>query len=157
MRSSAISSALITKLLADATLMALTPDGVFYGVAGPSMAVAGATAKRFVIVSLVTCENVPVFGRRSHQHALYLVEARILSSSVANALTRVHDAAERIDALLDPQPPAAPATLTIPGYTLMGLSQNEPTEDIEFDDADASIQWNRCGGRYDVWAAPIAA
>lgn len=155
MRSSAIANALIDKLLADPALMALTPDGVFYGVAGASKATGG-TAKRFVIVSLVVGRNVLVFGRRSHQDMLFLVEARILSSSVPGALGKVHDAAERIDALLDPQPPDPPATLTIPGYTLMGLSQDEPTDDIEFEDADASIQWNRSGGRYRVWAAPIA-
>jgi hypothetical protein len=153
-RSSAISSALINKLEADPTLMALTPDGVFYGVAGASR-VTGGTAKRFVIVSLVIGTNVLEFSQRSKQEALYLVEARVRSDSVANPITRVHDAAERIDALLDPQPPAAPATLTIPGYHLMGMYQEEPTEDIEFDEGDASIQWDRCGGRYRIWAAPI--
>lgn len=156
MRSSAISSALINKLLADPALMELTPDGVFYGVAGKSM-VTGGTSTRYVIVSLVIGINLLEFGQRSKQDALYLVEARILSTSVASPLARVHDAAERIDALLDPQPPAASATLTIPGYHLMGMHQEEPTEDVEFDEGDASIQWDRCGGRYRLWAAPILA
>ena len=150
MRSSAISNALISKLLADTALMALVPDGVFYGVAGPSLATGG-TAKRYVIVALIPgSSHVQVFSRRAYQDALYLVEARILSTSVANPLARVHDAAERIDALLDPQPPAAPPTLTVAGYTLMTMYQDEPTEDIEFDAPDPSIQWDRCGGRYRV-------
>lgn len=156
MRSSAITSALITTLLADAALMALVPDGVFFDVAGASIA-NGGTAKRFVIVSLVIGTNTQLFGRRGYVDALYLVEARLLSTSVAGALGKAHDAAERIDAILDPQPPALPLTLTIPGFRLMACYQEEPTEDIEFDEVDASIQWDRCGGRYRVWAAPIAA
>jgi hypothetical protein len=146
-RSSAIRSALINKLLADATLMALTPDGVFGDVAGASL-VTGGTAKRFVIVSLVTAIDEWEFQRRAFEDGLYLVEARILSSSVAGALGKVHDAAERIDVLLDPQPPAAPATLTVAGYGLMELAREEPLEMTEFDEADASILWHRCGGHY---------
>jgi hypothetical protein len=155
MRSSAITSALINKLLADAPLMALTPDGVFFGVAGPSM-VDGGTAKRFVIISPVTAVNVPVFQRRAYLDGLYLVEARMLSTSVPNALTRVHDAAERIDAILDPQPPEPPATLTVPGFELMTIFQEDPTELIEFDDADSSIQWFRGGGNYRAQLAVAA-
>jgi len=154
MRSSAITIALINKLLGDAALMALTPDGVFFKVATKSM-VTGGNCSRFVIVSLVLATDTPIFNARGFEDALYLVEARVLSSSVAHPLTVAHDAAERIDALLDPQPPAAPATLTIPGYGLMALAREEATEDIEFDDVDESIQWNRCGGHYHLWAAPV--
>ena len=149
MRNTAITSALIAKLLADAPLMALTPDGVFKDVAGKSMANAG-TAKRFVIVSLVVATNVQKMQGRAHQDALYLVEARMLSTAGGN----VNDAAARIDDLLDPQPPAPRATLTIPGFGLMAIYQDEPTEATEFDDADASIVWQRAGGRYRVWTAP---
>lgn len=152
MRSSAITSALINKLLADATLMALTPDGVFRDVATKSMATGGSPS-RFVIVSLVHATNTRVFGRRAFQDALYLVEARMLSTADGD----VHAAAARIDALLDPQPPLPPATITIPGYGLMACYQEEPTELTEFDDADRSIVWNRNGGQYRLWAAPIAA
>jgi hypothetical protein len=149
MRSSAITVALINKLLADAALMALTPDGVFKDVAGASMA-DGGSPKRFVIVSLVTSADRWEFRRRAFEDALYLVEARMLSS-VPGA--NVEAAGERIDALLDPQPPQPPATLTVPGYGLMDLARDEAVESTEFDDGDASIQWNRCGGRYRVKVA----
>jgi hypothetical protein len=155
-RNSAITSALINALLADAALMALTPDGVFFSVAGASMA-NGGSAKRFVIVALIVGVQVRMFEGRAFNEVLYLVEARILASSGTNAPAVAHDAAARIDAILDPQPPLPPATLTIPGFTLKALYQEEPTEDIEFDEADTAIQWIRNGGRYRLWAAPIAA
>ena len=152
MRSTAITSALINKLRADAELTALAPDGVFNNVAGASMAATGGTAKRFVIVSFIVGTNARVFRRRAYTDALYLVEARMLSTAGGD----VNAAAARIDELLDPQPPDPPATLTIPGFALMALYQDEPTESTEFDDADRSIQWHRGGGRYHVWAAPAA-
>lgn len=152
MRNTAITSALINYLWADAALRALTPDGVFRNIAGLSMATGGA-AKRFVIVSLIAGHNVRVFEGRGRLEALYLVEARMLSTAGGN----INEAAARLDELLDPQPPLAPATLTIPGWGLVGLYQDEPTEDTEFDEADPSIVWDRAGGRYGVWAAPVAA
>lgn len=155
MRSSAITNALIAYLLADAELMALTPDGVFKKVAGASMATGG-SSKRFVIVSLITSTNTRVFKRRAFQEALYLVEARMLSTPTAPTAALVNDAAARIDELLDPQPSAGPPTLTIPDYSLMALFQDEATEDVEFDDQDPSIRWDRAGGRYGVWSQPRA-
>lgn len=150
MPSSAVTSALINKLLADGPLMALAPDGVFKDVAGASMA-NGLNPTRFVIVSRVPGgRDVWEFGRRAFEDGLYLVEARMLSS-VAGA--NVEAAAARIDALLDPQPPQPPATLTVAGYGLMEIVREEPIESTEFDDVDSSIQWNRCGGRYRVMVA----
>jgi hypothetical protein len=148
-RSSAITSALIAKLLADATLMALVPDGVFKSVAGKSL-VTGGNSTRFVIVSPIISTNTRVFNRRAFQEALYLVEARMFAGG------NVNDAAARIDELLDPQPPLPPATLTIPGYGLMALYQDEATDDVEVDDTDPSKYWNRAGGRYGVWTQPRA-
>jgi hypothetical protein len=152
MRSSAITSALITKLWADAALKALAPDGVFKGVAGGSMTRPSATATRFVIVSLASAFNSFVFEGRSALRATYLVEARMLSTAGGD----VNAAAARIDELLDPQPPAAPLTLTIPGWALLLCRQEAPTEDVEFDDADRSIRWDRGGGEYELRVAPIA-
>jgi hypothetical protein len=150
--SSAITSALIAKLLARPTLMTLTPDGVFFNIAGASMATGG-PCTRFVIVSLVLSLDEWTFPRRAFEDALYLVEARVLSTSGGNA----HAAAAEIDAELDPQPPDPPATLTVPGYGLMGMAREEATEAIEFDDVDPSIQWTRCGGRYRVQCAVVAS
>jgi hypothetical protein len=151
---SAITSALITKLLANPALMALTPDGVFKDVAGASMAAGSSRPTRFVIVSLVIARQVRVFQKRAFVEALYLVEARM--RTIGGAAANVTAAADAIDVLLDPQPPAGPATLTIPGFALMAMYQDEATEQTEFDDADPSIQWHRCGGRYRIWAAPTS-
>lgn len=152
MDSSAITNALIAYLLADATLMALVPDGVFKAIAGDSF-VAGRNATRFVIVSLITSTNRRVFGKRGFQEALYLVEARMLSTTGGD----VNAAAARIDQLLDPQPPASPAEFTIPGYGLMAIYQDEALDTVEFDDQDRSIRWDRAGGRYGVWSQPRAS
>lgn len=147
-----ITIALINFLLADTALRALAPDGVFKDVASASMLTGGA-ATRFVIVSFVAGSARRVFGSRGVLRGLYLVEARMLSKSHGD----LAGAAARIDALLDPQPPAAPATFAIPGYTLIASALDEPTEHTEFDEADSSIHWNRGGGRYALWTAPVAA
>lgn len=148
----AITNALIAYLLADAALMALVPDGVFKSVAGASLATGG-NATRFVIVSLIDGHNTRVFGRRAFREALYLVEARMLSTTGGN----VDAAAARIDAVLDPQPPASPVELTIPGWGLMACYQDEAIESIEVDEDDPSIRWDRAGGRYGVWSQPRAS
>jgi len=38
----------------------------------------------------------------------------------------------------------------------MACTQEEPTEQTEFDEIDPAIRWTRVGGRYRIWAAPIA-
>lgn len=138
----AITNALIAKLGADSTLLAKVPNGVFRDVAG-------ANATRFVIVSLVIGEDISGFGQRSIEDRLYLVEAR-LRSDMPNSLSDVAVAANRIDTLLDPQPPAPPATLAVTGYTLMSLTREEPVESTERDENVTNIFWFRRGGRYRV-------
>jgi hypothetical protein len=149
MRNTAVTSALINFLLADAALRALVPDGVFKDLPGPSMA-HGGNATRFVVVSYIGGPPVTTFGGRSHTDTLYLVEAQMLSTAGGN----VNAAAERLDDLLDPQPPAPPCALTVPGFGVMAVVIEEPTEATERDAADSSIVWTRAGGRYHVWTAP---
>ncbi|HEV8211053.1 MAG TPA: hypothetical protein VGP77_13055 [Vicinamibacterales bacterium] len=142
--SSRIAVALVTKLQTDAALLALMPDNAWL-----NEAPTGKT--RFVIVTLIDEHDEAAFGLRAIEDALYLVEARALSTSGGN----VHAAFARIEALLDPQPPAAPATLTIAGYGLMALCRDGGFVDtVEVDDVDPSIRWNRCGGTYRVQATP---
>lgn len=148
MRSSAITSALMNRLRNDAALMALTPDGVFFNVAGDSQL--GGASTRYVVVSLVAAVNVLEFGRVCYQDARYLVEAQLRTND--GNLTPVHDAAERIDALIG----LPNGTLTIPGFRLMTIYQEEPTEFLEIDAADHSIQIARAGGQYRLFAAPAA-
>jgi hypothetical protein len=134
--SSEIDNALMAKLLGDATLQGLMPDGVYWGVAAP-----GRT--RFVIVSLVIAQDVQQFVKRSYEDVLYVVKAVASSMSGGD----VKAAAARIDALLEN------GTLSIPGYALMTLYREERIRDTEFDDVDSSIRWQHRGGRYRLMAS----
>jgi|SRR3954470_15381781 hypothetical protein len=131
--SSDVDNALVAKLGADSTLLALMPNGVYWDEAPQ-----GST--RFVIVSLVDERDEAMFGARAFEDALYLVEARALSTSGGN----VKDAAARIDALLEN------ATLAVAGYKVMVIQREERVRITEVDDVDQSIRWQRRGGRYRV-------
>ena len=131
--SSAIEDAILARLTGDATLEALTPDGVWLDEAPP-----GAT--RFVIVSLVASNDVAVFGRRAIESSLYLVKAVIEATGGGVA----QQAAARIDVLLEDVP------LDVPGYVWMTTHRLEPLERHELDPADARLSWQHRGGRYRV-------
>lgn len=148
--SSAIDSAVIGVLAGDAALVGLMPGGVWYQVAPPG-------SQQFVIVSLVESVDPPMFGARAWESALYLVKAVEFSSpTVKHANARA--AAERIDALLDPQPPAPPVDLTIPGYGLMICHrEGRRVRDTEQDAQDATIHWAHRGAHYRVWAVETPA
>lgn len=134
--SSVLGNALVAKLGADAALLALCPNGIYFDEAPP-----GAT--RFVIVSLVHSQDEGVFGGRAWEDHLYLVEARMLSTSNGD----VHAAAARIDALLED------GSLTLDGYELMTMHREEFVRGTEVDALDASLRWTRRGGRYQVEAS----
>ena len=138
--SSAIDQALIDKLLNDATLRALMPDGVFFEEAGASM-VGGGNPTQFVIVSLVDAVDEPMFGGRAYEDVLYLVKAVELSSV---ATKNIKAAAARIDVLLEDQP------LTVAGYTWMTCHRESRIRLTEVDDQDTTIRWFRRGGHYRV-------
>jgi hypothetical protein len=131
--SSNVDNALIAKLLGDATLMALVPDGIFFDQAAPGL-------RRFVIVSLVDEHDEPMFGGRAFEDGIYQVEAQMLSTSGGD----VKAAAARIDTLLDG------GALTASGYSLMTMRRVERVRVTEVDDADKSIRWQRRGGRYQI-------
>ena len=134
--SSDIDSALTATLLADATLMAILTDGVFIDEAPP-----GAT--RFLIISLIDEEDIPQFGGRAIEDALYMVKAVALLKTGAN----VAAAAARIDALLED------TTLTVAGYTVMAMHRESRIRTTEVDELDATIRWHHRGGRYRVQCA----
>ena len=135
--SSLLEVGLINALVADAALTALVPDGVWYALAPEG-------SERYVIVSLILADDADEFGRRAFEDALYLVEARVLSTTGGNALA----AAARIDAVLDG------GAFTSGGYSL-SVARTERVRDTEFDDVDRSIRWDRAGGRYRVHAALV--
>lgn len=137
--SSDIDAALVLKLASDTTLTGYLQSGasVFVDIAPPG-------AVKFVIVSLIEEHDEWVFKGRAFEDALYLVEARMLSTAGGN----IKAAAAQIDALLDPQPPLPPATLTVSGYGLMTMHREERIRGTEQDDVDPAILWHRRGGHY---------
>lgn len=134
--SSDIDNALVAKLGADSTLLALAPNGVYVDEAP-------AGAKRFVIVSLIAGNDVGQFGGRAYEDTLYLVKAVMLSSAGGD----VKGAAARIDALLED------GSLTVSGYSLMTMHREERIRSTEVDEVDPSIRWQHRGGRYRVQVA----
>ena len=131
--SSAVDSAVISRLLGDATLQGLMPDGVFWDIAAP-----GKT--RFVIVSQVIHEDEASFTQTAFERFTYLVKAVENSSSGANILA----AAARIHVLLHD------ATFTVTGYGLMASHRIERVRFTEVDDLNAYVRWQHRGGRYEV-------
>lgn len=136
--SSDVDAAIVTTLQTDATLAALLPGGVFV-----DEAPAGAT--QFVIVSLVDEADAGVFGTRAYEDALYLVEARELSTV---AVKNIKAAAARIDVLLEQ------GSLTATGYPAITTRRESRIRLTEVDAVDASIRWQRRGGHYRAMATP---
>jgi hypothetical protein len=133
-----VTIAILQILQQDTQLRVLMPDGTWFSEAPP-----GAT--RFVIVSLVSSAEVPMFGGPAYKDAVYLVEARALMTSGAD----VESAFARITVLL------TDADLVIPDYGAMLSQFEEEIETVEVDDIDPSIRWNRCGGHLHVMVAPL--
>lgn len=131
--SSEIDAAILAKLVNDATLAALLPDGVW-------MDEASQGSTRFVIVSLIEEADEGVFGGRAFENALYLVKAVEKSASGVN----IKAAAARIDALLEDQ------SLSASGYTWMSTVREERVRFVEVDGVDPSVRWQHRGGRYRV-------
>jgi hypothetical protein len=140
MSSSDVLNAVIAKLGADAPLLALMPNGVYEDEAPPN-------STRFVIVSQIIAQDRDEFQRRAWEDVYLLIEARA-SSTVPGA--DVKGAADRIDLLLDPQPPLPPATLTVAGYDVMVIKREEFVRHNESDDGDVTLRWKRRGERYRV-------
>lgn len=130
-----VDNALVDKLNADATLIALLP-GKFHFEEGPP----GAT--RFGIVSLVDHVDVPAFQGRTFEESVYLVKAVALSTAATEGNMRA--AAARIDTLLEGNP------LTATGYTTMNVRRTARIRLTEVDEADPSIRWYHRGGQYEV-------
>jgi hypothetical protein len=139
--SSDLDAALVAHLGSDPTLLALCPNGVYV-----DEAAAGST--RFVIVSLVDAVDVPMQGPAGHraiEDALYLIEARMLSTAGGN----INAAAARLDELLEDVPITAPGSATpVPGYAWMMTGREGRVRLTERDDIDPTIRWFRRGGHY---------
>ena len=140
---SAVDTAVITQLAADAPLMALLPGGVHFGLAPQ-----GVTA--FALVSVDETADVSVFAeapaaRRAIEQITYTVQAVLPTSAMAPAT----QAAARIDAVLEDQP------LTIPGYGWLSTVRVERLRPAGAPDpVDKNIRWQQIGGRYRVDVTP---
>lgn len=135
---SQVTVAILSLLQTDAPLLALLPDGAWFAEAPPG-------SQRFVIVQLLSSLVAPGFGGPHFKDAMYLVEARALSTTGADvdaAYARI------VDVLTD-------AALTLDGYGAMLVQFEEDVEMVEVDSVDPSIRWNRCGGHLHVMVAPL--
>jgi hypothetical protein len=141
---SAIDAAVITTLAGDATLAALLPGGVHFGLAPQ-----GTTA--FALVTIDETAEVSVFSavpaqRRAIEAITYAVQAVVATTAMAPAT----DAAARIDALLADQP------LTVPGYGwLSTVRVNRIRDPGDLDPSEKSVRWQHHGGRYRVQVTPL--
>jgi hypothetical protein len=138
--SSDLDAAVLARLGSDPTLLALCPNGVYFGEAP-----AGCT--RFVIVSVVDANDVPMLQARAIEDTLYMVEARMVSTAGGN----INAAAARIDELLEDQKLLAPGSPSeeIPGYAwMMTTREGRLRPDPEVDAIDPTIRWFRRGGHY---------
>lgn len=141
--SSAVDTAVITKLASDATLAGLLPGGVHFGLAPQ-----GVTA--FALVAIDETADIGVFDlvpakRRAIEVITYAVQAVLPTSAMGPAT----QAAARIDALLEDQP------LTIPGYGWLSTVRVERLRPAgEPDAGDKNIRWQHAGGRYRVQVTP---
>lgn len=127
----------------DAALMALCPDGVYWGAPQP-----GCTA--FVIVALFDGTERPgLSGTTLYERTVYLVKAVMLSQGGSEA----RQAAARIHALLQ----NAELDLSAAGYQSMLCRRIEPLRlPPEFDPDEKSARWQHVGGQYEVWSYPAA-
>jgi hypothetical protein len=139
---SAVTIALLAILQQDTALRLLMPGGAWFAEAPP-----GST--RFVLLSLVSAFDVPMFGGPAYKDSIYLVEARALTTSASS--TDVENAYDRIVTLL------TDCELAITGYGSMLVQFEEDLEMVEVDSVDPSIRWNRCGGHLHVMVAPLVS
>lgn len=134
---SEVDAALTAKLLNDATLMALVPDGVFFDVAPQ-----GAT--RFLILSAETHDDEGMqTDTTAYETFIYVIKAVTSNTSGLDVKT----AAARLKTLLHY------GTLTITGYSLMRMKMIERIRYTELDE-DKDLRWQHRGGRFELMVSP---
>lgn len=132
-----VDAAVVGRLLNDAQLAALMPDGVYWDVAKQ-----GST--RFVIVSQVFHTDVPMQGGTAFEQITYLVKAVELATSGAN----IQAAAARINALFHD------TTFSVTGYGLMNSQRVERVRFVDPDPEDPDVRWMHRGGRFEITVSP---
>jgi len=137
-----VDDSIVAKLLADAPLTALMPDGIYYDIAK-----SGKT--RFVIVKLMSHTVTRMFNGRAYEAPVYLVKAVEFGTGTVNTKA----AAARIDVLLD-GPNGEGGTVTVAGYGVAQTGLEEYVRYAEADPANADARWQHRGGMYAVMAVP---
>ncbi len=135
---SLVLAALIARLVNDAPLTALLPDGVWLDVAKQG-------SQQFTLVSLLDGAYEGVFGGRAVYSALYLVKAVTLGNrQLGWSAEAAKQAAARYDAILEEQP------LVAAGWNGMSLFRETDVVAVEDDPTDPGIRWQHRGGHYRV-------
>jgi hypothetical protein len=131
-----IDNALVAKLGADPELLALCPNGVYFGLAP-------AWSTRFVVVNLVHSTETAVFGGTVISSAVYAVKA-VMQEGAGGDINR---AAARIHELLEDQP------LTAAGYVYASMFRDEEDGRIRYEERDEknnAVVWSHRGAEYVV-------
>ena len=138
--SSLVDEAIIGALLGDSQLRTYLPDGVWTDLAGEGK-------QRFCIFSLVEHSDVPVFGGRGYEDALYLIKAVIL-----NGKGDISAASQRIDEILSGADGRG-VVIEVPGFGQLEVSRESRIRYTETDSEEPSMRWLHRGGRYRVHAS----
>lgn len=135
-----VDAAVMEVLANDAALMALCPDGVYWGLRPE-----GATA--FVLVALFDHDEEPGLDSRTlYEQTTYLVKAVIM----ARTRTPTRQAAARIHELLH----GVILDLSTAGSVAMALQRVDRVAYPELDTANKAV-WHHGGGQYELMHYPI--
>ena len=136
--SSAVDAALVAKLAGDATLMALTPDGVYFDLAPEG-------SKSFVLVAHLAHVDEPLFnGGTAWEQFTYLVKAVTPGPSARDG-----ESGGGADSRAAGGRAAEPE-----GYVDMRCARVERVREQERDDIN-EVRWNHRGGHYEIWVSPV--
>jgi hypothetical protein len=129
----------IFTVLDDPTLLALVPDGIYWGQASQ-----GQTPKtKFVIVAQTAHEDLYEFQDEAFERFTYQITARTKDSSTVT----VDSAAARIRVLMA-------GLITATGYEIAAVHRIERIKYGESDPTDPATVWQHAGGLYDILAQP---
>jgi hypothetical protein len=135
-----VDATLLAKLQADAALVALVPDGIYFGEAKTA-------ALKFCQVAQIHQDNDDMFEAVAFESILYQIKVVIQNTSAVPAI----DAAKRIEAVMRA---LTPASFTPANYRLMSVQRTMRIRYTERDKANADLIWQHHGAQYDVRMVP---
>lgn len=135
-----VDGALLATLNADAALVAIVTDGIYFGEARP-----GAT--KFLQLAQIDQANEDMFDAVAFESILYQVKAVLQDTSALKAI----DAAKRIQAVLLG---LTPATFTPANYQFMLATRTQRIRYTERDTANPDLLWQHHGAQYEIRMVP---